>query len=346
MADMPLRLDSECRAKKTLTKAMNIKFHPRRDDSTDRLFSYLQSALPVRIETMTKIRDRVFLLRTGNTFFMLKAYSSEEKLQQQQVFTAALREAGFSESYTFLKLSDQPLFFENAFYGCQEYIPPSSKPFNYLAQTEREEGLGLLAKYHMATRDLVPEFRLSVPKQDIWQKWQERAAGFKRNTKIVNYFVQKQLTAEILDWSELALEGMAENLGQLYAAEPVILHGDVAHHNFLRDETGRLCLIDFDLISLGPETCDLLQYANRILPFMNWSLESLSAMKGFSGCLSNKAFLYGLMYPADIFREWNRIIRLKAYYNPARTAPLIELTVNQFNARKRFIEKVKKLTQE
>jgi thiamine kinase-like enzyme len=190
---------------------------------------------------------------------------------------------------------------------------------------------------------MVSGFNGRIPRQNLLKKWGDRAEGFKRNMKIINYFVPKQLTEEILDWSHMALEGMWENMGEFSGEKPVILHGDVAHHNFLRAKTGSLFLIDFDLISLGPEDYDLLQYANRILPFMNWSLNSLFEMKGFSGCLSNKAFLYGLMYPADIFREWNRVIRQKSYYNPARTSPIMDLTVKQFKARSSFIEQVKKL---
>jgi thiamine kinase-like enzyme len=342
---MAHRLALECLVKKTLTKAMNIRFHPGRDDYTNRLFSYLKSVLPFSIKSMTKIRDHVFLLQTKETFFVLKAYPSQEKLVQQQEFTAALRAAGFAESYTFLNFTNHHLVFENIHYGCLEYIPPSQQAFHYHTQTERDEGLELLAKYHKTTKVLVPEFHDRIPRQNLWKKWGDRAEGFKLNTKIVNYFVPKRLTAEILDWSRIALEGMRENMEQFSGVEPVILHGDVAHHNFLRDETGSLFLIDFDLISLGPANYDLLQYANRILPFMNWSLNSLAEMKGFSGYLSNKAFLYGLMYPADIFREWNRVIRLKSYYNPARTSPIMDLTVKQFKARSSFIEQVKKLAQ-
>lgn len=264
---------------------------------------------------------------------------------QQLQFTAALREAGFTESYTFLHLTEQPLFFENLHYGCLEYIPPSQQPFHYHTQAERDEGLELLEKFHKVTKRLVPKFHARVPRQNLRKKWQDRAETFKRNTKIVNYFVPKKFTAEIMDWSHRALDGIGNHLEPFSEGEPVILHGDVAHHNFLRDTAGNLFLIDYDLISLGPAGYDLLQYANRILPFMNWSLESLAEMKGFSGCLSNKAFLYGLMYPADIFREWNRLVRLKSYYNPARTAPIVDLTVKQLNARSRFIEHVKKLAE-
>ena len=37
----------------------------------------------------------------------------------------------------------------------------------------------------------------------------------------------------------------------------------------MRTSKGELYLIDFDLISIGPEMADYLQYANRILPFLN-----------------------------------------------------------------------------
>ena len=123
-----------------------------------------------------------------------------------------------------------------------------------------------------------------------------------------------------------------------------ILHGDVAHHNFLRDSNGILHLIDFDLISIGPPSLDYLQYANRILPSVDWSFERLSHFSQYQELLNEKAFLYALAFPADIFREWNRVIREGSYKDQRKYDQVMDLTIGQFYPRKKFIDSLKMMT--
>jgi len=322
----------------TKMKAMNINFHPGRDDFIDRLFSFLTSRLPLDILQLKQIRNNVFLVETNKVVFILKGYQNLSKLRLQQDLTSSLKRAGFIETYQFYQFTDNPLLFENRYYGCISYIAQNKHRFTYLSQAEREEGLQLLTTFHSTTKMLFPTYKGVIPKQNLLKKWRDRLQRFKINLSIVNYYVPKPMTTELIDFAEVALAGMEKHKVDFETRAPVILHGDVAHHNFIRSKSSDLYLIDFDLVAVGPASYDLLQYSNRILPFMNWSLESLSKMENLADHLHDKAFLYGLMYPSDIFREWNRIIRLNTYYNPARVAPLVEMVVAQFNERKAFIE--------
>ncbi|SEM32340.1 Phosphotransferase enzyme family protein [Mesobacillus persicus] len=322
----------------TKTKAMNINFYPGRDDFIDRLFSFLTLKLPFEIHQLTRIRDHVYLVEASQVTFILKGYLDLSKLALQQDFTAALKKAGFEETYCFFNFIESPLYFENRYWGCIEYLVPNRRPFTFKSQAEREEGLQLVSEYHSITKGLVSSYGSLLSKQDLLRKWKQRLKLFKKNLSIVHYYVPKEITKEIIMWAELALAGMENNQANFTTQDQVILHGDVAHHNFLRLATGELYLIDFDLVSVGPKRYDLLQYANRILPFMHWSLKSLFKMNGLTEYVNDQSFLYGLMYPSDIFREWNRIIKLNSYYDPTKVSTLMELTVNQFPQRKKFIE--------
>ncbi len=322
----------------TMTKAMNINFHSGRDDFIDRLFSYLTKKLPLEILQLKQVRDNVFIVDTNKKSFILKGYQNLSKLRIQQDLTASLIKAGFKETYHFYQFEDDPLFFENRYYGCIRYIAQNKRGFSYQSHVEREEGLQLLTDYHATTEKLVSTYKGLIPYQNLLKKWRDRLQHFKMNRGIVNYYVPKEISSWLYETAEMALAGMEKHKGDFLNKTPVILHGDVAHHNFIRSRKNGLYLIDFDLVSIGPVSYDLLQYANRILPFMKWSFDSLAKMKGFSDHIHDKAFLYGLMYPSDIFREWNRIIKLNSYYNPARVAPLMEMTVTQFKERKAFVE--------
>jgi len=324
-----------------MTKAMNINYHPRRDDFTDRLFSFLSHKLPFTLSRLIKIREHVFLVKSDRLSFILKAFPNLSKLTLQQDLTASLIKAGFQETYSFYQFTDEPLFFENSYYGCISYIKMSHQPFTFQSHDEREEGLDLLKKLHDVSEAILPDYNSLLPRQDLEAKWEDRFERFNLNLSIINYYVPDAVLASLIDWGKVALIGMRKWRGKFEKDRHVILHGDVAHHNCVRANTGELYLIDFDLVSIGSESSDILQYANRILPHLNWSQEALFKLGPISIFKPSLHFLYGLMYPSDIYREWNRVIRQNTYYRPERIAPLFDLTVRQFSERQRFIERLK-----
>ena len=123
---------------------------------------------------------------------------------------------------------------------------------------------------------------------------------FKENLPVLSFFLQKEIIHELLHWAGWSLQAKKEQ-NSFEQIPTVILHGDVAHHNFLRTSDGELFLIDFDLISIGPEIADYLQYANRILPFLEWSTKELTDFEPFQLYFQQKVFLYALGFPTDIF---------------------------------------------
>ncbi|WP_203554601.1 phosphotransferase [Bacillus sp. B15-48] len=321
---------------------MKINLYSRRDDFIDRLFSFLSCKLPVSIKQITKIREHVFFIATDVFPFILKGYHDLRKLILHQNLTAALKKQGFVETYTFYHFTNQPLLFENVYYGCIEYLDVKKPPFTFRSYDERMEGIQLLSKFHSFSANLVEDFSPFLQKQDLLTKWQVRYHRFKTNQPIVNKFVEPTITAELLEWGERSLAGMKQYHSSFELNKLVILHGDVAHHNFIKDNTEKLYLIDFDLVSIGPKEFDLLQYANRILPFMDWSLEEFMDINALSSFIHQKGgFLYGLMYPADFYREWNRLISQNLFHDSNLLASLYEITVNQFPKRKRFLENIR-----
>lgn len=334
----------QCRAMKK--KAMKTKMinNSGGDGYTNRLLSYLNSKFSEKIIRMSKIRANVFFVETKKNKYILKGYSKLNKLKLQETFTDTLQKEGFLKTYSFVQhLSKEPLFFEGNYFGCMEYLKPNEKKFSFSSHNNRLDGLMLLKEYHRVTSSIVPRYRTLLPFSDIQSKWQERLAMFRQRFPTLNYFLKESYLNEMTEWADWALEGMKTN-SRYFMKEPyVILHGDVAHHNFLRDAKGTLNLIDFDLISIGPKCLDYLQYANRILPNLDWSLDYLYRHPPMQSFMKNPAFLYGLAYPADIFREWNRIIREKTYSDSSQYQYVIELTLNQYHLRKKLVERLKKI---
>lgn len=327
-----------------MMKAMSMTFNKNGDDDYFyRLFSYFRQQFHENIIDMMPYRKSVILLKTDQNTYMLKGYKSNNRLKLQEVFTATLRKEGFAKTYLFVQPEiKEPLCFEGTYFGCMEYIPPNKSPFTYKTQKNRFEGLELLSLFHQVTGTFETRYRTLIPRSDILEKWKERAELFSKNLPYIKYFLNEAYLKEMLEWASWSLQGMDKNCSFFDSEPPVILHGDVAHHNFIRDTKGSLNLIDFDLISIGPPSYDYLQYANRILPYQNWSFESLAHFPIFEKNLEEKSFLYALAFPADIFREWNRIIRENSYTDYKKLNQVMNLTINQFYLRKNFIKTLKK----
>lgn len=314
------------------------------DDYFDRLLSYFQSQFSERIIQMVPIRSSVIFLRTDKNNYVIKGYHTNSRLRLQEAFTATLKKEGFKKTYLFLTTPvREQLFFEGTYFGCMEYIPPNRNVFTFHTYKNRQEGIDLLEQFHQTTATFESRYRTLLPKGQLIEKWTERFNVFSNNLPYIRYFINESFLSEMLSWAKWSLEGMEKSRIFFQKEATVILHGDVAHHNFLRDTGGQLNLIDFDLISIGPASFDYLQYANRILPYIDWSFESLVSLKQMNKYLHEKAFLFALAYPADIFREWNRTIREKSYTDHTKYKQLMDLSIRQFYARKKFIDHLKEL---
>jgi thiamine kinase-like enzyme len=314
------------------------------DDYFDRLLSYFQSQFHEKIVQMVPIRKSVIYLKTDKNSYVIKGYHTNSRLRLQEAFTATLKKEGFTKTYLFLTSPiREQLFFEGTYFGCMEYIPPNKSVFAFHSHKNRQEGIELLEQFHQTTATFEARYRTLLPKGHLIEKWQERLNLFSNNLPYLAYFINDRFMKDILAWANWSLAGMEQNRSFFQHEPALILHGDVAHHNFLRDSEGQLNLIDFDLISIGPASFDYLQYANRILPYIDWSLERLSSLNQIKKYLHEPAFLFALAYPADIFREWNRMIREKSYTDHTKYKQVMDLTISQFYARKKFINHLKDL---
>jgi thiamine kinase-like enzyme len=322
-------------------RAVNNNNNMRDDSYFDRLFSYFQSQFKEEIIKFRPLRKNVIYVKTNTQTLIVKGYQTNQRLKLQEAFTATLRKEGFLNTYNFIVPPvHAELFFEGTYFGCIEYIPPSKTVFSYHSQSNRQEGLDLLEQFHQSTAGFEARYRTLIPRGDINGKWVGRFQQFSKNLPYLRHYMAEYNTQEILSWGQWSLSKLNNTLN-FDNEHQVILHGDVAHHNFLRNREGQLYLIDFDLINIGPPAYDFLQYANRILPYLDWSMDKLFSHKQLKKYKNDQTFLSALVYPADIYREWNRIIRGNLYRDQRKLNSVIDLSIGQFHNRKKFIEKVK-----
>jgi serine/threonine protein kinase len=312
------------------------------DDYFNRLLSYFKQQFNEPIIKMVQIRDSVYIVKTMTKKYVVKGYSRYKKLRLQETVARTLHQEGFNKTYKFFQdVTKESLFFEGEYFGCMEYLAPHRRAFTFDSHKNRKEGLELLEEFHHVTASCVTRYKTLLNYSDMLEKWSERLKNFKKNHSKISYFLTDQTVNELIEWAEWSLNGMKENESIFFKKPHVILHGDVAHHNFLRDTTGLLHLIDFDLIHIGPPCIDYLQYANRILPSIDWSIEELAQYRQMGELTKEKGFLYALAFPTDIFREWNRIMRENKYNKHYYSDYVIDLTLKQLDLRRLFVEKIK-----
>jgi thiamine kinase-like enzyme len=322
-----------------LTKAVtSIK---KRGDEGEyiRLLSALKKQLPYHIKKVYPIRKEVYKVYTTTGVFILKGYSSFSRLKLQEAFTDSIKKEGFRKSYSFIKLDQEPIVYDNQYFGCLPFIEPHPTPFTFKTNSERLEGLKLLSEFHQVTKRTVKGYQTLIPEYNLRKKWKERLKKFKDNKKVLHKYLPTDVINEWIQWGEWSLNGIKQHEHNM-VDEQVILHGDVAHHNYLRKKDGTLYLIDFDLISIGSKQLDLLQYSNRILPSIDWNLDALLQYKDLYQLTQNPGYLHALVYPTDLFREWNRLIKEGSDRNHKKVQSMLNQSLSQLHLRQDFTSKI------
>ncbi len=303
------------------------------------LLTYLNQQ-KIEVYEMETIKPKLIKVSTNKGIFMAKQFVNQTRLLMQLEFLQKLQKTGFKGAYTF---SDKikPFGCKEKSIGFLEYLTKHPRSFTYESYSERLEGLALLTKMHEASELVIND--LTIKKYTFSQvsKWRERIEEFSSNIELLKRVIPESVLTEYLRMGEWVLNKMGPYELEDVEEEPVIIHGDLAHHNFFRKDDGELLLIDFDLMAKAPPMIDYLQYANRLLIYNNCSLKEILSFPQFKKYRKNPFFLLGLCFPTDIYREWNRICRDQLWSSNRRLDSLWDITVEDLPKRIYFFRELK-----
>ena len=290
----------------------------------------------IGLRNLNSIRENVIIVQTNAGKFLLKGFSNSKRMKSQKKLTKLLHQNGFKKTYRFIE-ELEPFVFDGYVFAWIEFLPSSRKKFYFSSRHSREEGLQLLEEFHRTTEKFYD--RIPVSRFNQVDKWEERFDEFEDNYSIIKKYVSTDIIQTWLKWGKRSLKGLQKYENDLYSEPLCVTHGDVAHHNFFYKDNGSLYLIDFDLISKSPPLIDYLQYSNRIMPDISgsselWSYEQLKKYK------DNRAFLYALLFPTDIFREWNRLVRENDFHNNNYLHSVWLLTVEDLPKRVKMYKEI------
>lgn len=137
----------------------------------------------------------------------------------------------------------------------------------------------------------------TLPATSLYLKWQLRLSRIMATEELLIKHFGKQ---EVLYTLRQAEEAMAEYVH--YEAEHTVIHGDIAHHNFLIGEQG-IRIIDFDLASYADPDEEWILLLQRFMPFADYDLQQLvDEHPDFLRIIEEQPS--GLRYPNEVFREW------------------------------------------
>lgn len=185
--------------------------------------------------------------------------------------------------------------YPDAFVIQQPWIESGKKvQFNQLE--DRKKSLEVLHQLHATRKQIAWEKSGLFHEIDLNRKWAHRVEKWQQ---VEPFLIRKLGSSKTQRITKLANDSLAQ-LKPIRRENVTLLHGDVVHHNFVRDQKNRMYIIDFDLACIGPAEVELILWAHRVLPHFDYDLEALiHEHPSLAGIDRNY-----LLFPNELMREW------------------------------------------
>ncbi|WP_162880787.1 phosphotransferase [Paraliobacillus sediminis] len=311
----------------------------KRDDSTkSRLASFFLEEGDLKIATINIVKYPIFKLKTvTDQLYIIKGYKQFSVMDKQWKFFTEVNQSFITG---FIAFPNKKHFIEGfGYYWALQPYHHATK-LDYQKEEDRQAALQTLTDFHEVTRGIRIDTKMS--QTDIIGKWFRRLEKWRQTKQILintgNLVLYSEVENVMLERIDLY---RSENTPEIEANKLYLLnwnHGDVASHNFLRDNRNRIYMIDFDLLSNAPPIYDYIQLCQRFLPYIDHSLDQLFTYIQTFSLKEWRLLLIGLTVPTDLIREW--------WYYTIRphTEAEIEAYIGQFSIswqeRKKFVDQV------
>ncbi|WP_112181469.1 MULTISPECIES: aminoglycoside phosphotransferase family protein [Paraliobacillus] len=311
----------------------------KRDDSAkSRLASFLLEEGDLKIISIKIIKYPIFKIKTEtNQLYIIKGYKQFSIIDKQWDFFSKVSQSFITK---FIAFPNKRLFLEGFgyYWAMQPYL--HAKKLDYHEEIDRQAALETLSDFHEVTRGIRMDTELKSTK--IIGKWFRRLEKWRQTKQALINTGNASLYSEV---EKVMLERIdlyhLENIPKLESNDASLLtwnHGDVASHNFLRDNRNRIYMIDFDLLASAPPLYDYIQLCQRFLPYIDHSLDQLYTYIHTYSLKEWRLLLIGVTVPTDLIREW------WYYMTRPHTEAEIKAYIEQFSMswqeRKKFVDQV------
>ena len=235
-----------------------------------------------------QLKPNVWKWQIGPHAYSLKKYEYEIDADKIRYIHEQLTKAGAD-----FMVPIEP--YPDAFVIQQPWIE-SGKKVQFNQSEDRKKSLEVLHRLH-GTRNQVAWQKSGLFQEiDLNRKWAHRLEKWQQ---VEPFLIQKLGSSKTQRITKLAKDSLAQ-LKPIRRENVTLLHGDVVHHNFVRDQKNRMYIIDFDLACIGPAEVELILWSHRVLPHFDYDLDAL--IKEHPS-LANIDWNY-LLFPNELMREW------------------------------------------
>ncbi len=316
-----------------------------RDDfNRNRLFFRLAHETNMNIQSYNKIKDNLYKIQTDDGSYIIKGYYEYGNLDSIIHFSRFLHKSGFHNGLMYEQFGQGTYVMnEQGRYWVLTRFLSAKRKFTYLKNEDRMDGLMVLRDFHHHSKKIFPDLLPDLPVETTMQKWRKRIEIFEQNVPFLAKWFNPGVISEIQYYSHLALDALSSNFKE---SEAVVLHGDVASHNFIRSTDNKVYLIDYDLLSIGAAEWDYVQYASRILPFLRWDRTLFGTHFFLEDLLNKHPWCWtALSFPMDILREGNSFSQTRDEKGVPSSYANLSFFISTWNHRKQFLTNFNNLIQ-
>ena len=266
-----------------------------------RLSSFFYREGKLEIQRLFVINPHVIQIATKQgENFILKGQRKKSVVEQQWDFLEKM-DASIVVPLTNYPNGRRIIEYKNNFWTIAPYI--KGEKLNYSNKNDRKTAVLALNDFH----DKATGIYVSRPvKRDLFIiRWYQRLHSFKKTEHLFVKYGFKHLYRVIVQTMEAQLLELKQFPWHYLEKEALQkgswVHGDVASHNFIRNE--QVYMIDFDLLDRKTQVYDYIQLGQRFLPYINWDMNELLSYQ-MTGERDIKPWLTAILVPSDLLREW------------------------------------------
>lgn len=266
-------------------------------------------------QRFTKIKQNVWKMESDGAVYSVKKYTSLAQAVKVRHVHQVLSTHGFPHIVPVLEKEDPLLFIQPWLEG--------ARAVNFKRRMDRLDSFKALQALHDTKSHIDWSTVSCLPYYHMLEKWDVRFAKFLELREVCEQFLPFHMIEELLAYSEEALKVCKKQ--QPSVSSLTLLHGDVVHHNILRDNCGQIRFIDFDLACLGTAEDERVLWIHRVLPQISYNAVFLMGEHPDLLTLSNQS-LAKLLFPNEILREWLHLLSLPASQRQRMVNKLLQFT--------------------
>lgn len=240
-----------------------------------------------------KVKENVWKMEDNKGVYSVKKYHSFAILQKVTNIHEALATIQYPHIVPALTTQDSLFFVQHWLLG--------AKAMNFSKRRDRIDSLAALHTLHLTNKEIAWEKAHYLHPYPLLNKWERRFERFRQIHQLCEKYLSPKIVSDLLLYSENALIKLRKQKQSMESM--TLLHGDVVHHNILRDTDGVVRLIDFDLACLGSPSIELALWTHRVLPQIDYDITFLFNEQPLLHKM-DAIGIHMLLFPNEVLREW------------------------------------------